>query len=90
MSRSDDKDPARAPTQRTRHDMNAEARKTLNELRSLSNIERYLKTAKAELASSPCDERLRAFIDLIEGLLQDERNKLSTTPALTTLTGARS
>jgi hypothetical protein len=56
--------------------MNAAARKTLTELRSLGNIERYLNAAKAELASDPCDERLHAFIELIEGLLRDEKAKL--------------
>ena len=33
---------------------------TLRKLRSLGNIESYLKTARAELVSDPCDERLRA------------------------------
>lgn len=56
--------------------MNATARQTLTELRSLGNIEKYLRTAKAELASNPCDERLRAFIELVEGLLRDEKAKL--------------
>ena len=57
--------------------MNAEARQTLRELQSLNNIGVYLKTAKAELASNPCDEKLRAFIELIEGLLRDEKQKLA-------------
>ena len=57
--------------------MNAAARQTLSELRSLSNIEKYLRTARAELASDPCDEKLRAFIEVIEVLLRDERAKLS-------------
>jgi len=56
--------------------MSPEARRTLRELRSLGNIEVYLRTAKAELASDPCDERLRAFIDVVEELLRDERAKL--------------
>ena len=56
--------------------MNAAARQTLRELRSLSNIETYLRTAKAELASNPCDEKLCAFIEVIEVLLRDERAKL--------------
>src|SRR4051794_7727111 len=59
--------------------MNAAARQTLRELRSLSNIEIYLQTAKAELASDPCDEKLRAFIELVEVLLRDECAKLPTT-----------
>lgn len=57
--------------------MNAAARRTLGELRSLKNIETYLRTAKAELASNPCDDQLRAFIDVIEGLLRDEKAKLT-------------
>ena len=57
--------------------MNAEARQTLRELQSLNNIQKYLLTAKAELASNPCDERLRAFIELVDGLLRDERAKLT-------------
>jgi len=57
--------------------MNAEARKTLRELHSLNNIGTYLKAAKAELASDPSDEKLRAFIELVEGLLGEERAKLS-------------
>jgi hypothetical protein len=56
--------------------MNFAARQTLRELRSLSNIEMYLRTAKAELASNPCDEKLRAFIEVVEALLRDERAKL--------------
>jgi hypothetical protein len=56
--------------------MHAQARQTLQELRSLSNIEKYLKTARAELASNPCDERLRAFIDAIESLLLEEKDEL--------------
>jgi hypothetical protein len=56
--------------------MHVQARQTLNELRSLSNIEKYLNTARAELASDPCDDRLRAFIAAVEGLLQEEKGKL--------------
>jgi hypothetical protein len=56
--------------------MNAAARQTLTELRSLGNIQMYLHTAKAELASNPRDERLRDFIELVEGLLGDEKAKL--------------
>lgn len=58
--------------------MNSAARQTLTELRSLSNIEKYLRTAKAELASDPCDDKLRAFIEVVEVLLRDERSKLPT------------
>jgi hypothetical protein len=57
--------------------MSPEARRTLRELRSLGNIEVYLRTAKAELASDPCDERLRAFIELVEELLRDEKARLT-------------
>ena len=56
--------------------MSPEARRTLRELRSLGNIETYLRTAKAELASDPCDERLRAFIGLVEELLREEKARL--------------
>jgi len=56
--------------------MNAAARRTLRELRFLGNIEAYLRAAKTELASDPTDSTLRAFIELIETLLRDERAKL--------------
>ena len=56
--------------------MNSAARQTLNELRSLGNIQTYLRTAKAELASDPCDDRLRAFVVVVEGLFQEEKKKL--------------
>jgi hypothetical protein len=56
--------------------MNPEARRTLRELRSLGNIEVYLRTAKAELASDPCDERLKAFITVVEQLLREEKARL--------------
>ena len=56
--------------------MNSAARQTLRELRSLGNIQTYLCTAKAELASDPCDEKLRAFIVMIECLLSEEKAKL--------------
>jgi hypothetical protein len=54
----------------------AQARQTLQELRSLSNIEKYLKSARAELASNPCDDRLSAFIVAVESLLLQEKDKL--------------
>jgi hypothetical protein len=47
-----------------------------DELRSISNTERYLRIAKAEQASSPCGERLRAFMELVEGLLREEMERL--------------
>ena len=62
--------------------MHPQARQTLRELRSLTNIETYLKTARAELASDPCDERLRAFIAVVEGLLRKEKVKLTQTTAV--------
>jgi hypothetical protein len=65
--------PARVPST-TDDDMNAAARQTLRELRSLGNIQTYLRTAKAELASNPCDERLRAFIEVVEGLQRRKRS----------------
>jgi len=57
--------------------MNRVARQTLSELRSLRNIETYLRTAKAELASDPCDDTLRAFIGIVEALLREETAKLT-------------
>jgi len=57
--------------------MNGVARQTLRELRSLRNIATYLRTAKAELASNPCDDTLRAFIEIVEALLREETAKLS-------------
>ena len=56
--------------QSLRPSMHPQARQTLRELRSLTNIEKYLKSANAELASDLRDERLRAFIAVIEGLLR--------------------
>jgi hypothetical protein len=61
--------------------MHPQARQTLQELRLLTNIETYLKTARAELASNPGDERLRAFIETIEDLLREEKAKLVQTVA---------
>ena len=61
--------------------MRPQARQTLRELRSLTNIETYLKTTGAELASDPCDERLRAFIEAVEELLREEKVKLVQTVA---------
>ena len=55
--------------------MHPQARRTLQELRSLTNIEKYLNAARAELASDPCDERLRAFIEAVEELLREEKAK---------------
>jgi hypothetical protein len=57
--------------------MNAAARQTLRELRALGNIQTYLRTARAELASNPCDESLRAFIAVVEALLAAEKAKLA-------------
>jgi hypothetical protein len=57
--------------------MQPEVRQTLRELRLLTNIEKYLKSARAELASDPCDERLRAFIAVVESLLIEEKTKLA-------------
>jgi hypothetical protein len=37
---------------------------------------------RAELASDPCDERLRAFIAVVEGLLREEKGKLIQTAAI--------
>jgi hypothetical protein len=60
--------------------MHPQSRQTLQELRSLTNIE-YLKTARAELASDPRDEKLHAFIAVVEGLLREEKAKLSQVAA---------
>jgi hypothetical protein len=57
--------------------MHPQARQTLRELRLLTNIETYLKTARAELASDPRDEKLRAFIAVVESLLTAEKTKLA-------------
>jgi hypothetical protein len=57
--------------------MNPAARSTLRELRSLGNLKKYLQAARAELASDPGDEPLRAFVELAEGLLRDEQMKLT-------------
>ena len=61
----------------TDDEMNAAARQTLRELRSLGNIQTYLRTARAELASNPSDEPLRAFIAVVEALLAAEKAKLA-------------
>ncbi len=58
--------------------MKSHARQTLRELRSLRNIENYLRTAKAELASDPCDDTLQAFIEIVEALLREEKAKLGS------------
>ena len=56
--------------------MNAAARQILREIHSLQRIEDYLRIAKAELASDPSDDRLRAFIVVVEDLLEQEKSKL--------------
>lgn len=61
--------------------MHPHARQTPRELRSLTNIEKYLKSARAELASDACDERLRALIAVVEGLLREEMVKVVQTNA---------
>jgi hypothetical protein len=61
--------------------MPPQARQTLQELRLLTNIETYLKTSRAELASNPCDEKLREFIEAVEELLREEKAKLVQTAA---------
>jgi hypothetical protein len=57
--------------------MHPQARQTLRELHSLTKIETYLRTARAELASDPCDKGLRAFIAIVESLLRQEKTKLA-------------
>jgi hypothetical protein len=72
----DDQVPASGFLPQPESTMHPQARQTLQELRSLTNIEKYLNAARAELASDPCDERLRAFIVVVEGLLKEEKGKL--------------
>ena len=56
--------------------MRQEARTTLRELRSLQRFDEYIRIARAELASDPNNDRLRAFIEMIEALVREEKAKL--------------
>jgi hypothetical protein len=56
--------------------MNAQACQPLTKLRSLTNMETYIKTARTELTGNPRDDQLRAFIDVVEGLLAEEKTRL--------------
>ena len=53
--------------------MHREARQTLREIRSLQRFEDYIRIARAELASDPDNDRLRAFIDMIQTLVSEEK-----------------
>ena len=53
--------------------MHREARQTLSQIHSLQRFEDYIRIARAELASDPGNERLRAFIDMIETLVREEK-----------------
>ena len=54
----------------------AEARTTLNQIRTLTRLEAWIRCAKAELASTPGDQLLAEFIRVNERLLTEEREKL--------------
>lgn len=56
--------------------MQAAARKTLADIRTIQRLETYVRCARAELASNPGDELLREFIRLNEALIREERQKL--------------
>jgi hypothetical protein len=56
--------------------MHREARQTLREIHSLQRFEDYILIARAELASDPGNDRLRAFIDMIEALVHEEKARL--------------
>ena len=57
--------------------MRHEARHTLREIHTLQRFETYLRNARMELASDPTNDRLRAFIDMIESLVREEKVKLT-------------
>jgi hypothetical protein len=56
--------------------MKPEARKTLANLHTLSRCENYLLCARAELASDPGNDRLRAFVVLIDAMVEKEKRQL--------------
>lgn len=56
--------------------MQAAARQTLIDIRTIQRLECYVRCARAELASNPGDDLLREFIRLNESLIRDERAKL--------------
>jgi hypothetical protein len=56
--------------------MQAAARQTLTDIRTIQRLECYVRCARAELASNPDDDLLREFIRLNESLIRDERAKL--------------
>ena len=56
--------------------MHPQARQTLRDIHSLQRFENYIQCARAELASDPGNTKLRAFIDMIETLVRQEKAKL--------------
>lgn len=56
--------------------MQAAARKTLADIRTIQQLETYVRCARAELASNPGDELLREFIRINEALIREERQRL--------------
>lgn len=56
--------------------MQAAARQTLADIRTIQRLESYVRCARAELASNPQDELLREFIRLNEMLIREERARL--------------
>ncbi|MCQ4165096.1 hypothetical protein [Tahibacter harae] len=56
--------------------MQAAARKTLADIRTIQRLETYVRCARAELASNPGDDLLREFIRINETLIREERRRL--------------
>jgi hypothetical protein len=56
--------------------MHPQARQTLREIHSLQRFENYIRCARAELASDPSNAKLRAFIDMIEVMVREEKANL--------------
>lgn len=56
--------------------MQAAARQTLADIRTLQRLEAYVRCARAELASNPQDDLLREFIRINETLIHEERTRL--------------
>jgi hypothetical protein len=56
--------------------MHPQARQTLRDIHRLQRFEDYIRCAHAELASDPSNTKLRAFIDMIEALVREEKAKL--------------
>ncbi|SFN09980.1 hypothetical protein [Dokdonella immobilis] len=56
--------------------MRTEARSILSQIRALTRLEAWIRSAKAELDHAPDDALLAEFIRLNEQLLIEEREKL--------------